>query len=572
MDFTFHVITLIGLLFVASIIAGGLSPRFGVPTLLIFVGLGMLAGEDGLGGIQYDDIQSAHLAGTLALAVILFDGGLRTDIASFRSGLRPAILLATLGVLLTAAITGAAAIWLLGLSPIEAMLLGAIVSSTDAAAVFSLLKQANLSLHPGVGKALEIESGTNDPMAVFLTILLIEAILKGGFSSSQVLLTFFSQMGLGLLGGIGGGYLLARLINRIELGPSLYPLLALFGALLIFGIVSELNGSGFLAVYIVGLTIGNTRLRSANSILNFSDGIAWLAQIGMFLILGLLVTPTELIRYALPASIIATALILVARPAAVVACLTPLGFGWREQTYISWVGLRGAVPIVLAMFPLLAGIESARPIFNVAFFVVLISLIVQGMTIAPAARWLRLDVRREAPQRHRVELDVPGQTNYEVVGYPVQKDSGVAGQTLVNLPLPGSVRVAGIMRRGALAPISNRLKLRPGDHVYLLTPMKYVERLDQIFLSRHGGDRRHYVVGDFDVSGQASVYELLLLLGLDASEVPTDETVQTLFEKRFGAVEEQQSIALGPYLLTSQQVEKGHVISARLQEESEDPG
>ncbi len=564
MELTNHIITLIGLIFVISVLAGGLSPRLGVPTLLIFVAIGMLAGENGPGGIVYNDVQSAHLAGSLALAVIIFDGGLRTDLASFRAGMRPAVPLATVGVVITAAITGLACMWLLDLSLLEALLLGSLVSSTDAAAVFALLKNANLSLHPRVGATLEIESGSNDPMAVFLTIVLLEAVAANRMPGVEALFYFVQQFGLGLAGGYAGGWLLARMVNKLELRNALYPLLVLFGGVLLFGVVSELNGSGFLAVYLAGLFVGNTKVRAVSSILGFHDGIAWMAQIGMFLILGLLVTPMELVNYAVPAVLISAALIVIARPVAVFLCLIPFRFSLREQIYIAWVGLRGAVPIVLCMFPLLAGIEHAREMFNVGFFVVLISLIVQGATIAPVARWLKLDVHGVKQSRQRVELDVPGQLNYEVVGYTLDADSAVAGRSLVSLPLPGSVRVVGVMRRGALAPSSNRLRLRPGDMIYLIAPIKYVGRLDWIFLSQDAGRRKELVVGEFDVSGQASLGDVLLLLGVDGMESGTTDTVQSLFERRFKDVMENQWLDVGDYRITVQKVDNGRIVSARV--------
>lgn len=567
MDLTFHIITITGLLFVLSIVAGGLSPRLGVPTLLIFLCIGMLAGEDGPLGIVYNDVRSAHLAGTLALAVILFDGGLRTDIVSFRTGLRPALLLSTLGVLTTAGLTGLAAMWLLGLPPLEAFLLGSLVSSTDAAAVFSLLKQANLALHPRVGTTLEIESGSNDPMAVFLTIALLEVIAAGRSPGFGVLLSFVQQMGLGFLGGAAGGYLLVTAINRLKLGAALYPLLALFGGLMIFGVISEIGGSGFLAVYLAGLYAGNARIRSMNAILGFHDGMAWLAQIGLFLILGLLVTPSELLEYALPAIGIALALILLVRPVAVLLCLTPLHFNWRELAYISWVGLRGAVPIVLAMFPLLAGIEAAPLMFDVAFVVVLTSLILQGSTIAPAARLLLLDIGEPADarrRRERFELDVPGQTNYEIVGYQLAEDSTAAGQRLGTLPLPGSARIVGVIRRGALAPSSRRLRLRPGDYVYVLTPFKYVERLDRLFLAAEAS-RPERVSRAFDVSGQASLADLLRLLGLDARGVGHDDDVRGLFAREFPETRPGDSVELGEgFRLTAEKTDEEGVTSARV--------
>lgn len=570
MELTYHIITIVGLLFVFSIVAGGLSPRFGVPTLLIFLCIGMLAGEDGPLGIVYNDVQSAHFIGTLALAVIIFDGGIRTDLASFRTSMKPALLLATLGVVVTASLTGLAAMYLLDLPLLEAMLLGALVSSTDAAAVFSLLKQANLSLHPRIGSTLEIESGSNDPMAIFLTIVLLEAVMMQKAPGIDVVPIFIQQMGLGFIGGAAGGWLLMRAINKLQLRSALYPLLALFGGLLVFGVVSILGGSGFLAVYLAGLYLGNARIRSMNAILGFHDGIAWLAQIGLFLILGLLVSPTALVDYALPALGVALLLIIVARPLAVLLCLLPLRFNWREQSYVSWVGLRGAVPIVLAMFPLLAGIESAALMFNVAFVVVLVSLIVQGSTVAPMARWLRIDLDRDntmRKHRQRIELDVPGQVNYEIIGYKLNDNTVATGQTLASLPLPGSSRIIGVLRRGALAPESGRLRLRAGDHVYIFTPFKYVERLDQLFLSTEQGRRQHRVSGDFDVSGQASLADLLQLLGLDARHVEHGETVRNLFAQRFDDIRTGDSIELGDdFRITAEKIGESGVDSARVRD------
>jgi cell volume regulation protein A len=570
MELTYHIITIVGLLFVFSIVAGGLSPRLGVPTLVIFLCIGMLAGEDGPLGIIYNDVQSAHLVSTLALAVILFDGGLRTDLASFRSGLRPALLLSTIGVVLTAGLTGLAAIYLLGLPPLEAFLLGSLVSSTDAAAVFSLLKQANLSLHPRIGSTLEIESGSNDPMAVFLTIVLLEAVMADQAPGFGIALMFVQQMGLGFLGGVAGGYLLTHALNKLRLGSALYPLLALFGGVLIFGVISEIGGSGFLAVYLAGLYAGNARTRAMNAILGFHDGMAWLAQIGLFLILGLLVTPSDMFGYAAPAVGVALLLILLVRPITVFLCLSLLRFNWRELAYISWVGLRGAVPIVLAMFPLLAGIEAAPLMFNIAFVVVLVSLLVQGSTVAPMARWLRLDIGETGPslkQRQRVALDVPGQINYEIVGYRLSSDSTAAGQTIASLPLPGSSRIIGVLRRGALAPESGRLRLRADDFIYVVTPFKYVERLDQLFLSTEQGRRQHRVSGDFDVSGQAPLADLLQLLGLDARHVEHDETVRSLFAQRFDEISTGDSIELGDdFRITAEKIGESGVDSARVRD------
>jgi cell volume regulation protein A len=375
----------------------------------VFLVLGMLAGEDGPGGIRFDDFETAYLIGTLALAVIIFDGGLRTSRDTFRVALWPAVSLATAGVLVTAALLGLLAAWVLRLSWLEGMLLGAIVGSTDAAAVFALLRTQGAALKKRVASTLEIESGSNDPMAIFLTVALLELLVAGksGLEASMAL-SFVRQFTIGALLGVAGGKLLVWLINRLRLITGLYPLLAAAGGLLIFAVAAQLGGSGFLAIYLAGLVLGNSRLQAAQNILRVHDGLAWLSQIVMFLILGLLVTPSQLAPIAVPALVLAAALMLLARPVAVVLSLLPFGFPWREQLYIGWVGLRGAVPIVLALFPAMYGVDNARLYFNVAFFVVLISLLLQGWTIAPAARWLGLEAPPQIEPVQRVTVDIPG--------------------------------------------------------------------------------------------------------------------------------------------------------------------
>jgi potassium/hydrogen antiporter len=408
------------LLLLVSIVASDISSRMGAPLLLVFLALGMLAGEDGPGGIRFDDFETAYLIGTLALAVIIFDGGMRTRRETFRVALWPALSLATAGVLVTAALVGLCAAWALGLHWLEGMLLGAIVGSTDAAAVFALLRTQGANVQERVGSTLEIESGSNDPMAIFLTVALLELIAAGRTElEASVLTAFLMQFGIGAALGLGGGRLLVWLINRLRLITGLYPLLAIAGGLLVFSVTAQLGGSGFLAIYLAGVVLGNSRLQAAQNILRVHDGLAWLSQITMFLILGLLITPSQLQEVALPALGIAAFLIGVARPVAVFLGLMPFRFPWREQIYIGWVGLRGAVPIVLALFPIMYGVEDARLYFNVAFFIVLVSLLLQGWTIAPAARLLRLEVPPSAAPLQRLTLDMPGHFEHEILGYQV---------------------------------------------------------------------------------------------------------------------------------------------------------
>lgn len=386
------------LLVFASVLAGLFSARIGFSFLLVFLSAGILAGVDGPGGFVFDDFRLSFWVGNVALAVILLDGGLRTHLNTFRTGLRPAMLLATVGVVLCTAITGAAAHWLLDLPWPLALLVGAIVGSTDAAAVFSLLKSSGVQLNERVAATLEIESGMNDPMAVYLTLTFISIALAvtsggpGGVEVGDVLVSLLQQFGWGTLLGLGCGWALAELLKRTgrraDGGGGVRALLMVSGGLAVFAFTTWFGGSGFLAVYIMGLVVGNRARRQVRDALSAMDGYAWLSQAGMFLLLGLLVTPSELLRTLWPALGVSLVLMLVARPLSVWLCLAPLRFHPRETVFISWVGLRGAVPIVLAVFPMMAGVPGAQTFFNVAFVVVLTSLLLQGSTIAWSANRL----------------------------------------------------------------------------------------------------------------------------------------------------------------------------------------
>ena len=386
-----------------SVLAGVLSARVGFSFLLVFLLVGILAGVDGPGGLVFEDFGLSFWVGNVALAVILLDGGLRTDYATFRTGLKPSLLLATLGVLVCAGITGLAARWLLDLSWPLALLVGAIVGSTDAAAVFSLLKSSGVTLNERVAATLEIESGLNDPMAVYLTLTFIGLATAGQavnavatpWDAQQVLHAVWAlllHLGWGTAMGLGSGWALATLLNGLgrgsDGGGGVRALLVVSGGLSVFAATTWLGGSGFLAVYAMGVVVGNRARHPVRRALSAMDGYAWLAQAGMFLLLGLLVTPSDMLRSLWPALGVSAVLMLVARPVSVWLCLVPFRFSGREIGFISWVGLRGAVPIVLAVYPLLAGVVGARTFFNVAFVVVLTSLLLQGGTIAWSARRL----------------------------------------------------------------------------------------------------------------------------------------------------------------------------------------
>ncbi|WP_339897810.1 potassium/proton antiporter [uncultured Gilvimarinus sp.] len=536
MDVLNQLILLGAVLFLISILASALSPRVGMPLLLVFLLVGMLGGEDGIGKITYDDVQSALFLGTIALAVILFDGGLRTDITNFRVGLRPALVLASFGVVVTAAVCGAFAAWMLDLSWVEGMLIGAIVGSTDAAAVFSVLNMQGLALKARVGATLEIESGLNDPMAIFLTITVVEFIRLGetGFHASM-LLAFVWQMGVGAAVGLAGGRVLAWGVTKLALSPGLYPLLALFGGISIFGVAAVLHSSGFLAVYLAGLMVGNRVSRGLYNIQRFHDGIAWLAQISLFLMLGLLVTPSELVTYASSALLVGLFLIFIARPLAVTLSLLPFQFSWRETLFISWVGLRGAVPIVLAMFPWLAGLESWPFFFNIAFFIVLISLVLQGWTVAPLARWLKLDVPTSSARVQRVELGVPGQAGFEFVGYKLSQDSPSLKMDSNNLPLPDQTQLLCIMRDEEPVPLQKVPTLLAGDHVYLLARPDALKALDKVLVGELEPDRLNAQAffGEFVFTARAKLADLGMLYNFAVPEDMANWSIGRYIYKKY---------------------------------------
>lgn len=385
----------LGILLLATVFAGSLSSRFGLPALIGFLCLGMLAGVDGPGGIAFDDYLLTQGVGIACLIFILFSGGIDTDWRDVRRVATPALVLATGGVLISAGIMALAANLLLGFSPYQGFLLGAIIASTDAAAVFAILRSTGLDLHGDVPALIEVESGSNDPMAIFLVGAALMFITVPDFSPITLVPQFLLQMVLGAAVGFGAGYLLPEILKRSQYRHGgLAFVISIAAALIAYGLASVLGGNGFLAAYVAGLTAGNRTYRASTIVSTFQDGLAWLAQVVMFLTLGLLIAPSNLTGVIVPGLAITFILMFVARPVSVFVCLAPFRqFGWRAKLFVSWAGLRGAVPIVLATFPIVAGVPSAFTIFNIVFFVVLLSSVIQGPTI----NWLanRLGLRAE---------------------------------------------------------------------------------------------------------------------------------------------------------------------------------
>src|SRR3954465_15120484 len=421
MDLVNQFIFIGALLILLSILAGLVSSRLGAPLLLVFLLLGMLAGEDGVFHIHFNDYRSAFAVGSIALAIILFEGGLRTPRDVVRLVFWTAFSLATVGVLLSAFAIAGDAHLAMGLSPLEGVLLGAVVASTDAAAVFTLLHGRGSAVNARVTGTLELESGMNDPMAVFLTLLCVELLghpdLSPGWIALEELVVGF---GGGAAIGLLGGFALRWSVERLNMTASLYPILIAGGALLVFGFANLLGASGFLAVYLAGVVLARAPYRAQQVISRFLDGLAWLSQIAMFLLLGLLVTPSKLLADLPVAILVALAVVLVARPGSVAIALLPFRFTWPERGFIAWVGLRGAVPIFLASIPILAGIPNAQRYFNVAFVVVLVSLLIQGWTVGRAARFLGLTVPEDENVHDPLDLGLGPKAGRELAGFRVK--------------------------------------------------------------------------------------------------------------------------------------------------------
>lgn len=485
MSFTSENILLIGsLLLFISIISSKTSFRIGIPTLILFLIIGMLAGSDGPGGIYFNDPETAQLLGVIALTFILFSGGLDTKWESIRPIIRNGIALSTIGVLLTAGSVGLFATYVLGFNVYEGLLLGAIVSSTDAAAVFSILRSRNFGLKGTIRPLLELESGSNDPMAYFLTISMIYLIGQPDVSVWSLIPRFFLDMLLGVGCGYVFGKLMIWILNRIQLNiDGLYPVLVLSLVFFTFSFSEQIGGNGFLAVYVAALLLGNSNFIHKKSLMRFYDGQAWLMQIVMFLTLGLLVYPKQIVPIMGEGILISAFLILVARPLAVFTALAfAKDMNFRKKLFISWVGLRGAAPIVFATYPLLAHIEYATTIFHLVFFISVSSVLLQGTTLPYIAKWLHVNVPQKIKRNFPLDIELKGDIKSELVEMDIPEDSPAAGRPVVDLDLPKSAFIVLIHRTGKYFTAGGDTVLEAGDHLLLMADSKEtVSRIYQSF-------------------------------------------------------------------------------------------
>ena len=481
MDLTTENILLIGsiLLFV-SLIAGKTSDRFGVPVLILFITIGMVAGSEGIGGIYFDNPKIAQFIGLVALNFILFSGGLDTDWSSIKPVLWQGVTLSTVGVFLTAFTLGIFVWAITDFTIYEGLLLGSIVSSTDSAAVFSILRSKSLALKENLRPTLELESGSNDPMAYILTLVFTGLVVNQDSSLTAAIPMFFTQMLIGALLGLLLGKVDTYIINKIHLpAEGLYIVLMIAILFFNFSFTDFIGGNGFLAVYLSAVYLGNQELMHKKKILKSFDSFAWLMQIVLFLTLGLLVFPSEVVPFIGIGLLISIFLIIVVRPVSVFLSLLPFKTGIREKLFLSWVGLRGAVPIVLATYPLLAGAEKAHMIFNIVFFIALTSVIIQGTSLPLVAKWLNLTIPSELKKRTQTDLVLSEGIKSLLTQVEIPEDGSVVGKQIIQLGLPKTTLISFIMRGNEYIIPDGSTVIEKKDILFVLSENK--SALDSVF-------------------------------------------------------------------------------------------
>ncbi|HOA74836.1 MAG TPA: potassium/proton antiporter [Phycisphaerae bacterium] len=460
-------LAIFGFLIAASVLSGRTLERLGVPVVLLFLLLGILAGSEGLGGVSFDDYGFAFRVGTAALVLILLDGGLNTSVASVKESFKPAAILATFGVAGTAGLVALFARFM-GLPWTESMLLGAVVSSTDAAVVFAVLRGGGLRLHKRIATTIELESGINDPMAVILTLAVTTVVAGEQVDRTDLITGVPLQLAIGLAAGVGFGYAARWLLRRVRLSTAgFYPVLIMGGAFLCYGVTTLIGGSGFLAVYAAAVVIGNSRIPLQSGLARVLDAIAWLSQITMFLMFGLLVFPSQLMSVAWVGIAIALFMAFVARPLVVTLCLLPFRYPAKEVAYVGWVGLKGAVPIILAIFPVLAGVQGAMNVFNIVFFIVVCSAIVPGATLRWVTRRLGLQAPDVPSPVAALEINSTRLLNGELLSFFITEPLAVCNVPVSKIPFPPHCSAVLLVRGEELIAPRGSTVLRPGDHVYV---------------------------------------------------------------------------------------------------------
>lgn len=547
------------LLLFMSVIASRISTRLGMPLLLVFLGVGMLAGGEGIGKIKFGDLSSASLISQLALAVILLDGGLRTHTEVFRIGLKPASILASWGVLISVGLLGLFATFYMHIDWKLGLLMAAIVGSTDAAAVFSSLRNSGVRLNDRIQAILELESGLNDPIAILLVSLFIGLILRPGeFSFSSAIWNLIRELGLGILFGVGAGKVLAILLSRIRLAEGLYALMIASGGLMVFALCNLMHGSGFLAVYLAGVMVGNAHNRSREHVLNVMDGLAWLAQAGMFLVLGLLVTPSRLLEQGLNAIVIASFLILVARPIAVWSSIKWFKYTRRELAYISWVGLRGAVPVTLAILPLIQGVPDAQMLFDVAFAVVILSLLIQGTTIPFFAEKLAIILPPKPEPLDCREIWLADKLAVGLQSFKVMPNSEAENShpyVMTRSSEFNAGRLFALIRNGETMTVNMATRMQSDDIAWYVLPEALGSQFARQFAGRTQDEQQFY--GEFVVKPDVKVGELAAAYGLNISEQEAAQTLAQVFRNHFGDVPVAgDRIDIGGFRITVKQLDE----------------